>query len=386
VEFQGHAEFEVHKMRTSVPVTGNIRRVREVLSQSAELGSQVRVPPGGLQNGAPLVSIVIPNRNGMDVLPNCLDSLMRQRYPNVEILLVDNASNDGSDGFVRRNYQSVRVISKDENLGYGGGCNLGATEAAGDYVLFLANDTSVAPNFLEELVRVAIRDSRIGIIQNKLLRADNPLRIDSVGSYFTSTGLLYYQDQGMPDSYHDGQVLDIFAADGTAMMVRTSLFEELGGFDEDYSIYYDDVDFSWRMWSAGYRVVVATRSVVYHKGSATTSRDNSERIVFIQFRNRLCTLIKNLSGKDIARVLPLHLITCVAGSLAFVLRGKPGLAGAILRGLLWNVLNLRITLEKRRVNRRVAKAAIGDLFPRLERPMPISELISSRIEYLNRWK
>lgn len=348
-------------------------------------GSSTGKLPQGPQNGKPLVSIVIPSQDGSELLPQCLDSLKGQTYENVEVILVDNGSTDGSGDLVRRDYPSVTVVRREERLGYGAGCNLGAAHADGEYVLFLSNDTKVTSGCLEELVRVAEEDPRIGVVQNKLLRAHDPLVVDSVGSYFTSTGLLYYQDQGKPDSYQDGVVKDIFAADGTAMMVRRSLFEELGGFDHDYGIYYDDVDLCWRVWLAGYRVVVATGAVVYHLGGATMRRRNSEMIVFMQFRNRLCTLIKNLSARDLVRVLPVHLVTCLAGSLAFLVRGKPRVARAILRGLLWNVFNLRGTLEKRRINRSLPAAPDNERLRRLSRPMPLPELISSRIEYLRRW-
>ena len=332
-----------------------------------------------------LVSVIITNLNGEKVLRKCLDSLLAQTYQLIEIVVVDNASTDSSVDLIESEYPAVRVLKSQINLGYSGGNNLGASQSSGRYLLFLDNDTAVESAFLEELVIGIESDARIGVVQSKILSMGDPPMVDSIGAFFTRTGILFHPEKGNPDTGSEGSPYDVFAAQGTSMLVRAEIFDRLGGFDQDYIVYFDDSDFSWRVWLAGYKVKLVPRSLVYHKGGSSTSYQASGFVTFHAFKNRLCSLLKNLAIREMLSVVPLHLAICLAGSVLFLLRLKARSSFGIIRALAWNVVNLRRTYKKRR---QVAGCTVMDraaLFPRLERDMPLSHLISGGVKYADQW-
>ena len=333
----------------------------------------------------PKVSVVIPSLNGRELLPACLDSLRQQRYPELETILVDNGSIDGSGDYVKRNYPWVRVVRTDQNLGFAGGCNFGATHASGKYLLFLSNDTLVTPDFLEPMVAVLEEDPATGIVQSKMLSMDRPDRVDSIGAFFTRTGILFNPRRGELDMASGDSACEIFSAQGACMVVRAELFLELEGFDDDFVIYFDDTDLCWRSWLAGYRVKLAPRSLVFHKGGATTSSEVSSVVVYHTFKNRLCSLIKNLSLRDLIQVVPVHLIICGIGSLVFLARLKPKSSSAILRAIGWNLVKLPRTLLKRQRIAALATVDRKELFPRLAHRMPLGHLVKQGLSYSSEW-
>lgn len=331
------------------------------------------------------VSIVITSLNGRFLLPACLASLQRQTYASVETILVDNGSTDGSGDYVKRNYPWVRVIRAEKNLGFAGGCNLGAASAIGNKLLFLSNDTVVTPDFLDELAGAMNEDPATGVVQSKMFFMHNTMLIDSIGAFFTRTGILFNPLRGQVDTYKEESPSEIFAAQGACMMIRADLFEEIGGFDDDYVVYFDDTDLCWRSWLAGYKVKVVPQSHIYHKGGGTTSDDASGEVVFHSFKNRLCSLLKNLALKDMVTIIPVHLAICVVGSGLFFSRKKPKSGLAILRAIIWNLVNLRRTSRKRRDVGDNSVVPRVELFPRLERRMPLSHLIHQGLSYSNEW-
>ena len=336
-----------------------------------------------MKNG--LVSVIITNLNGEGVLRRCLNSLLDQTYEPFEILVVDNASTDASVDIIESEYPTVALIKSRINLGYSGGNNLGASRSNGSYLLFLDNDTEVEITFLKELVHAIGSDPKVGVVQSKILSIDNPPKVDSIGAFFTRTGILFHPEKGMPDTGRNGSPYDVFVAQGTSMLVRAEMFRRLGGFDDDYIVYFDDSDLCWRAWLAGYRVKIVPRSLVYHTSGAATSHQKSGFVTYHAFKNRLCSLLKNLSIKDMLIIVPVHVAICLAGSVLFLLRLKARSSFGILRALVWNAVNLRRTHEKRR---RVANCTVVDraaLFPRLERDMPLSHLLSGGVKYADQW-
>lgn len=333
-----------------------------------------------------LISIVIANHNGMEFLPECLESLFAQDHQRTEVILVDNASLDGSADFAERKFPEVKVIRSDTNLGYAGGNNLGALHCKGEFLLFLNHDTRVTATFLTELLEVMKRQTNVGIVQSKMLQARDPDLIDSIGSYFTRTGILLHSDNGCPDSPGPMNPREVFGATGACLMIRSEIFKILEGFDSDYVIYFEDTDLSWRTWLLGYKVMVVLRSVIYHQGGATTQHHlPSQFTVYHSFKNRICSLIKLLSTRNILVILPLHLFICLGGSLAYFFRFKIANGLAILRAIAWNVRNLPQTMRKRRTISRLARIERDSVFPRLLRPMPASYFLSFCRNYLARW-
>ena len=332
-----------------------------------------------------LVSLIIVSLDGRELLPACLDSVALEMTSDYEMILVDNGSTDDSGPFVISNYPWVRVIRSEQNLGFAGGSNFGAKHAKGKYLLFLTNDIVVTPKFLDELIRVLDADPLAGLVQSKLLMADNPNVIDSVGSYLTPTGILLHAEHGQSEKKHLGGPKEILGAAGASILIRREIFEQLGGFDGDYVTYFEDTDLSWRIWLLGYKVLLVPDSKVYHWGGVTTKKFPSQITVFHSFKNRICSLIKLLSGRDLLRILPIHLIICLSGSLAYLLRLKWRNSFAILEAIAWNLVNLRSTYEKRLEVSINSKVSRESLFPRLMRSMPASHFLKSSLGYLSEW-
>lgn len=232
----------------------------------------------------PLVSIIIVNHNGRNLLKNCLEFLSKITYSNVEIILIDNNSSDDSIAFTKENYPKVIVHKLDSNKGFAEPNNIGARLAKGKYLLFLNNDTMVTENFITELVTVIEKDETIGICQSLLLKPDGS--IDSSGDFIDDLGIVYNSKTQIDT------IREISSARGASMLICKNIFDKLGGFDEEFFVSFEDVDLGWRTWILGYRVVMIPKSIVYHLGGSTIKKINSN-IAFHGFKNQLAMKITN---------------------------------------------------------------------------------------------
>ena len=313
-----------------------------------------------------LVSIIIVNWNGKNFLPKCLSSLFTQDYKNFELIFVDNASIDGSVDYVHKNYSKAKVIVNKKNLGYAEGNNIGYKKAKGDYVLFLNNDTKVTKNFLTELVSVLESDSEIGGAQSKLLLMDSPSKLDCVGAYLTLTGFLYYYGIFKRNSSLYNSQIYLYTAKGASMIFKRNVLEKikLKGrlLDERYFAYFEETDMCHRVWLAGYKIVFAPNSIIYHKMGGTSMKLNNTFVQYHSFKNRINCYIKNLGIWQLIKILPIHLLVCEIYALS-LLRYKPSLALSIQKSIMWNVLNLKETLKLRKiVQRKIRKQKDKEIF------------------------
>jgi len=302
----------------------------------------------------PLASIIVLNYNGEKFLGDCLKSLLETDYPNFEVVVVDNNSNDRSVELVKSikplfEAKGIRfvLIENSENLGFAEGNNVGAKFARGEYIVFLNNDTLMEKNWLKELVKPLENDSKIGAAQSKILSMRNNNSIDCAGGFLNPYGLaiergFMEEDRGQYDA-----VDDIFFAKGTAAIFRKKLFDYFGGFDSDYFLYHEETDLCWRMRLGGYRIVFAPKSVVYHIGGASSKKVPS-LVVFHQEKNRICTLFKNYNFHNLVRYLSFLLTLEILQMFFFIFTKKLEPAKAIFNAITWNLLNLKKTTTKRR--------------------------------------
>lgn len=244
----------------------------------------------------PLVYIIVLNWNGMEHLQSCLSSLFRLNYENYRVVLVDNGSTDGSVPFVETTFPDVELIRNKRNVGFCRGNNRGmrlAIECGARYVTLLNNDTEVDPEWLTELVRVAENDGSIGALSSKMLMFYNRELINSTGVVCTPYGNAVDIGIGRYDAPKWNQAREVLAVCGGAFFVRSKVLKEVGLFP-DYTIYLEDVDLSFRIWNAGYRIRYAPSAVVYHKFSATMG-DTKEfkRKIYLNTRNRLWLICKH---------------------------------------------------------------------------------------------
>lgn len=255
----------------------------------------------------PLVSILILNWNGAQILKQCLDSVHKTTYNPVEIVLVDNGSTDNSL-IVAAAYPHVKIVQAGKNLGYAGGNNLGFRHCTGNYVVTLNNDIEVEPDWLNEPVRLFEKDQDIGIIGCRQMNAFDRTKIDNLYSYLESYLLLTRMGYGKtydsrPAYSQPGYVL---GANGASAIYRKEVFERLGGFEETFFAYQEECDLHMRAFYAGWRCMYVPASVVYHRGSYTFDK-HRETFFYYHERNRIWFIYRNFPFSFIARNIPIIL-------------------------------------------------------------------------------
>jgi GT2 family glycosyltransferase len=286
---------------------------------------------------APRVSIIIVTWNGLHLLQRCLPSVLATAYPNLEVIVADNASTDGTAGWLQRTHPGVKVVCHPENWAFCRGNNAAVPDATGEFVLLLNNDIEVPPGWLWPLVHEMTADPTVAAVQPKLLQIDDRQRFEYAGAagghldrlgYPFTRGRLFFtmeSDAGQYDA-----PTDIFWATGAALLLRRSALDTVGLLDERFRLHMEEIDLCWRLHRAGYRVRVAPASEVYHIGGASLPQGSPEK-VYYNFRNSLLLLYKHLPPSQWRRVFPervLHDTAAVGRALAL---GKPAEAGAIVR-------------------------------------------------------
>lgn len=241
----------------------------------------------------PTVAVIIPNWNGAHHLVDCLQSLASQLRPGVRVVVVDNGSTDTSLALLASRFPWVEVIALADNLGFSAAVNAGIRSTDSEFVVLLNNDTKAAPDWLERLVDGMRRHPRASFAACKMLLFDPPHRIDSAGDrYSLLSGAGINIGAGEPAAARS-EAAWVFGACAGAAIYRRSLFEDIGLFDEDFFLVFEDVDLDLRAQVAGHRCIYLPDAVVYHKRGAST--DNSSRIVEVRaWRNLIWVAGKNL--------------------------------------------------------------------------------------------
>jgi len=210
----------------------------------------------------PKVAIIVLNFNGAAVLRKCLASLFKVRYPNLEIIVVDNNSEDGSLEDARKGFSRATYIKNEENIGFAAGNNVGirfALDRLADYVLLLNNDTEVAENFLESLILLAEEDKTIGILSPLIFKGKTKEVWFSGGEIDWLKMKSGHRKELINQNYYQNDFIT-----GCAMLVKKEVFSKIGLLDEDYFLYYEDADFSYRAVQSGFKLAVVAKSHVYH--------------------------------------------------------------------------------------------------------------------------
>ncbi|MCL4487660.1 MAG: glycosyltransferase [Chloroflexi bacterium] len=263
----------------------------------------------------PIVTVLVLNYNGVEHLKGCFSSLTAVDYPadRLELMLVDNASTDDSVEYMRTHYPQVRIVYSRENVGFGSGNNLGVREASGKYVVLLNNDMWVDPRIVRGLLE-AIQSETDAVCAGAKILNWNGTEFDYAGSAADFAAHAYqvaWRKPYSPDRFT--QVHSTLFACGGAMMVDRQVFLEVGGFDDDFFIYYEDLDFGWRLWVLGYRVVFAPEAVAYHRHHGTMDSYSDHRKWVLYKRNALYSMFKNYEDGNLERVLSATLLATMDG-------------------------------------------------------------------------
>ena len=308
-----------------------------------------------------MIRVIVLHWNGRRWLERCLAALQRQQGCAFEVVVVDNASTDGSADIVAQRFPDYRLLALESNVGFAAGNNAGARGATADYLVFLNNDTEVEPGWLAALVAPVERDPSIGLVTSQILFMDDPERVDSAGDGYLRCGGAFKHRHGQLSEGRSGEI-EVFGACGAGFLIRRGLFERLGGFDEDFFMVYEDVDLSYRARLLGSRCVLARAAVVRHAGSASLGRV-SPRAVFYGQRNLEWTWIKNSPPSILWRSLPSHIVYDLAGLAAYARMGQ---LGPWLRGKLAAVSGLMHILRKRRHVQQGARVPASELWDVME--------------------
>lgn len=285
----------------------------------------------------PQVSIVILNWNGWSYLEKFLPSVLASGYPNMRVIVADNASTDDSVALLHQKFPSVEIIINTSNEGFAKGYNTALRQLKSDYFVLLNSDVEVTPGWIEPVIQLMESDDSIGACQPKLLSFNNSSQFEyagACGGWIDNFGYPFSRGRIFDDLENDhGQYnnpVPCFWASGAAMFVRAELFSRIGGFEEYFFAHQEEIDFCWRLQLAGYKVYVQPASVVYHVGGGTLPRGNNSK-VFLNFRNNLIMLAKNLSFTDAVMKIFFRMLLDGVAAWKGVLQGNAGYFLAILR-------------------------------------------------------
>jgi GT2 family glycosyltransferase len=295
-----------------------------------------------------LVSIIVVNYNGGEFVLKCIQSILRSSYPFIEVLIVDNHSTDRSDASIEVNFKGekrVRIIRNSENTGYSAAINLAAQKANGNYLAILNNDIVPRPDWLSRPVELMEEDHSVGAVQPLLFFYDSPTVVNDAGHFIDKLGIVYSRDSRTSNDILVNAEDEIFGAAGAAIIVRRTVFDDLDGFDSDFFMLFEETDFCWRVWLSGHRVLLVPSSIVYHKARASYRLKLDVSYLFN--RNRLCSMLKNYERMDVIRFVPANLLVIMATGLYFLLKSDSGVLMENTKAIIWNLANLRATIQKR---------------------------------------
>ncbi len=294
----------------------------------------------------PFLSVIIPTYNGQRFLATVLDALQRQTFQDFEVILADDASSDDTVTFVETHYPAVRLLVNRRNLGFVKTCNLAVAAAHAPVIVLLNNDTEPEATWLAELVKALCANPQAAIVTSKLLLFDQRNKLHTTGDLLGADGIprnrgVWEEDRGQYD-----QQTEVFSGSGGGSAYRKDLWQQLGGFDEDFWMYLEDVDFAFRAQLLGWPAVFAPQARVYHHLSATGGGVLASYYVG---RNTIWTIVKNMPDRLLWRNLPAIIASQLKITLDALRNIRGEAARARLRGQWAGLLGLPAQLQKRQV-------------------------------------
>lgn len=278
---------------------------------------------------SPEVTVIILNYNGLKFTRDCLKSVLKTNYPNLKIILVDNGSINNEALVLKKEFKDKRVsfIRFENNLGFVGGNNEASKTVRSKYVVFLNNDTTVDPNWLQPLVGEMESDKKVAACQPKIKLISNPKKFDYAGAcggfidkygYPFTRGRIFFTSEVDKGQYD--KKTEIFWASGVAMMIKRELFLKVGMFDKRFFLYMEEIDLCWKLIKNGYKILSVPSSIVYHHVAAS-SRKNMLKKRFFEHRNNLILLVNNYPLHDLLAIFPQRLVFEFITFIFYALKG-----------------------------------------------------------------
>lgn len=299
------------------------------------------------------VAVVILNWNGEHFLKKFLPTLIENTpRSQVEIVVADNGSTDGSL-LILNDYPTVRTILLDKNFGYTGGYNRALSQVEAQYYVLLNSDIEVPSGWLEPMVTFMDKNPQVAACAPKLIDYNRKEYFEyagAAGGFIDLFGYPFCRGRILSEIEADnGQYDDpmpIFWASGACMMVRSSCFWEAGGFDDDFFAHMEEIDLCWRLQNRGYLIYSIPSSVVYHVGGGTLPNNNPFKL-FLNYRNNLSMLHKNLSLRALLVVIPVRMVLDILSAFVYLVNGRLSFTKAVLKAHKQYLANIS-TLNKKR--------------------------------------
>ena len=328
--------------------------------------------------GALRYSILMVNWNSWDVLSRCLEHLRNQTFQDFNVLVIDNASNSPAPNDLLSRHPKVTLIRNQSNLGFAAANNQGMKLLDdSDWLVLLNPDAFPEPDWLEHLIDAARKNPGYTMYASRQLMDGNLGILDGDGDVYNISGLAWRDRQGKgvddapSEKLLDGHPLDpreIFSPCAAAALYRRDALISVGGFDDDFFCYVEDVDLGFRLRLMEHRCLLVPRAVVHHIGSATTGGPRSDFSVYHGHRNLVWAYVKNMPGWLFWACLPLHLVMNLATVAIFIMCGK---GQPILRAKRDALLGLPKMWRKRQEIQKIRIASVGEIWRVLDKnPFP----------------
>lgn len=298
------------------------------------------------------IAVVILNWNGKKLLKTFLPSVVNFSQ-NATVYVADNASTDDSISFIVENFPTVKIIANDKNGGFAKGYNDALKEVEADIYALVNSDVEVTENWLTPIIKEFTADAKTAIIQPKILDYKNKEKFEyagAAGGFLDVLGYPYCRGRIFNTLEKDkGQYNDIIKinwASGACFFIRSNVYHQLGGFDEDYFAHQEEIDLCWRTNNLGHTIKYVGTTTIYHVGGATLNEENSYK-TFLNFRNSLFSLVKNAPTNRVFFYVFIRLILDGVAGIRFTLQGRPIHTWAILKSHASFYKNLPKMISKR---------------------------------------
>jgi GT2 family glycosyltransferase len=301
----------------------------------------------------PSVAVVILNWNGLSFLKRFLPSVVATNYPNLQVIVGDNASTDGSVEYLKAAFPEVEVIENVKNYGFAEGYNRVLAQVSAEYFVLLNSDVSVPADWISPVIALMELDSTVAAAQPKIKWYDEQNRFEyagAAGGFLDRFGFPFCRgrifDVNELDEGQYDDATEIFWASGAALFVKSKCWEEVGGLDPDLFAHMEEIDVCWRLKNLGYKIIFCPEAEVYHVGGGTLNSENPFK-TFLNFRNNLYILQKNLKLDEAYLIIFLRFWIDLVALLHFLVSGKFKHAAAVSKAHFAFFMNINKTGRKR---------------------------------------
>jgi len=300
------------------------------------------------------VAVVILNYNGRNFIEKFLPIVIEYSSDVAEVIIADNASTDDSVAFIKSNFPDIRLIINNSNGGFSTGYNLALRQVDAEYYCLLNSDIEVTPHWIEPVIELMDNDATIAACQPKILSYNNKKKFEYAGAgggfidkygYPFCRGRIFQHLEDDRGQYDD--IREVFWATGACMFVRADVYHRFGGLDDSFFAHMEEIDFCWRIKNTGYKVMYCPQSKVYHIGGGTLPKSSAKK-TYLNFRNNLSLLMKNLPSETVLGTILYRIILDWVAGIKFLVDGSFADLWAVTRAHLSFYRHLPALRKKRK--------------------------------------